>query len=134
MRVDLFGRQLVQGAGFVQRMVDDERVDRRRRRDGARRRVRVGEVGGDVDVGVAVAEAVREDARAACFQAARDRIADAAPAVRAGDERGSQVVRTPTTSRTASDDVFSACCSSSERSSSMICSIPFGPSLHGTPM
>src|SRR4029077_21029083 len=44
------------------------------------------------------------------------------------------VVRTPTTSRTASALAFSADCSSPERSSSTICSIPPAPSLHGTPM
>ena len=124
----------MQRTRLVERMVDDERVDRRSCGDDAGRRVGVGEVGADVDARIPLAESVSEDARAACFEAARDRMADAAPAVRAGDESCSQVVRTPTTSRTASDDVFSACCSSSERSSSTICSMPFGPSLQGTPI
>ena len=40
----------------------------------------------DVGAKSALAEAVAENTRAACFEAARDCVADAPPAVRAGDE------------------------------------------------
>ena len=57
-------------------------------------------------------------------------------AIRTNDRGRSQhyVVSTPTTSRTASADASNAVCSSSERSSSTICSMPAAPSFTGTPM
>jgi hypothetical protein len=48
--------------------------------------------------------------------------------------RPAQVVRTPTTSRTAAAEAARASCSSSVRSSSTISSMPDVPSLTGTPM
>jgi hypothetical protein len=146
-RIDVRGGQLVEGAVAAARVVDDERVERAerlaRRGDDAAGCIRIREVGLEVRREVVAAPrlrgvvgrpAVREDPRAARMQAARDREADAGPAGDAGDERGSQVVRTPTTSRTASLLARSASVSSSERSSSTICSIPCGPSFTGTPM
>ncbi len=119
----------------LKRVVHDERVDRRCGGDRACRCVGLGEICDDVDRDVPAAEPVGHDARAAVLQAARDRKADARPAIDAGDERCPHyVVRTPTTSRTASEDAASACCSSPLRSSSMISSMPLGPSFTGTPM
>ncbi len=105
--------------------------------------------------------ALDEDGRTGLLQPARDREPDPRTPAHARDERvppgqvhvgepnpGARpgpgtvselsrlryVVRTETTSRTASDDACSACCSSSVRSSSMISSIPPGPSFTGTPI
>ncbi len=141
-RVELFGRQVCEPAVAAARVVDDEDVERPerlpRRRDDARGCVRVREVRLDVRLQVRIrivrAPAVREDLRAGLLQPARDREADARAARDAGDERASQVVRTETTSRTASEEAFSSCCSFSSRSSSTICSMPAAPSFTGTPM
>jgi hypothetical protein len=145
--VDVLGRQLAEPSVAAARVIDDERVERAerftRRRDDARRRVRVGEIGFEIGLEVVAAPRerlvvgrppVRVDARTGASQPLGDREPDP-PATRdAGDERVSQVVRTPTTSRTASLLARSASCSSSERSSSTISSIPPAPSLTGTPM
>src|SRR5207237_191293 len=82
--------------------------------------------------GVVGRPAVREDVRAVLLEPPRDREADPRPAADAGDERPLQVVSTPTTSRTPAELDSSARRSSSERSSSTICSMPLGPSLTGT--
>src|SRR5581483_6122997 len=98
---------LVECSELAERMVDDERVERGCCCDDARRRVGLGKIGLDVGREVALAEAVRDDARTARAQPFGDRVADTGPPRDAGDERV-QLVRTPTTSRTASLDAFSA--------------------------
>ena len=146
-RVELRGRQLVETSAAAACVVHDERVERAEllagRAHDARRRVGIGEVGlnrrlevvGAPGLGGVVGRpAVREDVRAVLLEPPRDREADPRPAADAGDERPLQVVSTPTTSRTAAELDSSASRSSSERSSSTICSMPPGPSLTGTPM